>query len=583
MIGETTLPGLLRERASLQPDDPALTFVDYDRDWDGISTTLNWAQLYRRSLNVARELRHVAAPGDRALILAPQGLEYVAGFLGALQGGLIPVPLAVPMGGATDERLDSVLRDAEPAAVLTTSPVAGHVAGQLKQSGQPMPAVLEVDLFDLDGPARFDDDHDADYQHTAYLQYTSGSTRQPAGVTVSHKNLLTNFRQIVNDFLVDYGGIAPPGFTLVSWLPFYHDLGLVLGVCSPVLGGFNTVLSSPLSFLQRPARWMQLVAGNSRVFTSAPNFAFDVAARKTSDEDMAGLDLGDVLAIQSGGERAHPQTLKRFADRFARFNLNESVIVPSYGLAEATLYVARRRPGQPSKVVRFDPESISAGEPKPSEGDGGNALVSYGWQESPMSPMVRIADPDTCREVPAGRVGEIWVHGDNVAEGYWRKPEETARTFGARLLDPSPGTPEGPWLRTGDQGFIFEGELYIVGRIKDLLIVYGRNHAPDDIEATVAELTRSRSVAISVPVDGTEQLVVVIETRGRGDSEVVVRQQLATLKREVTSAISSSHGLGAADVVLVAPGTIPITTSGKVRRSLCAEHYRRNEFVRLDA
>lgn len=582
-MAETTVPELLRERASLQPDDSAVSFVDYDQDWDGVTTTLTWAQLYRRALNVARELRHTAAPGDRALILAPQGLEYVVGFLGALQGGLIPVPLAVPMGGATDERLDSVLGDAEPAAVLTTSAVAGHVAGQLAQSGQPIPALLEVDLIDLDGPARFDDDYTADYQQTAYLQYTSGSTRQPAGVTVSYKNLLTNFRQIVNDFLIEYGGVAPPDMTLVSWLPFYHDLGLVLGVCSPVLGGFNTVLSSPLAFLQRPARWMQLAATNSLVFTSAPNFAFDVAARKTSDEDMAGLDLGHVLAIQSGGERAHPQTLKRFTDRFARFNLRESVIIPSYGLAEATLYVARRRPGQPPKVIRFDPASISAGEPRPADADGGTALVSYGSQESPTSPLVRIADPETCREVPEGLVGEIWVNGDNVADGYWRKPEETARTFGARLVDPSPGTPEGPWLRTGDQGFVFEGELYIVGRIKDLLIVYGRNHAPDDIEATIHELTRSRSAAIAVPVDGTEQLVVVIEARRRGESDAAVNQELAALKREITSAISHSHGLGAADVVLVAPGAIPITTSGKVRRSACAEHYRRNEFVRLDA
>jgi fatty acid CoA ligase FadD28 len=519
------------------------------------------------------------------LISAPQGLDYIVAFLGALQAGLIPVPLAVPLGGVADERVDSVMRDAHPAAVLTTSSVVNDVTRNITaEAGRPAPTVIEVDRLDLDAPIRSgaeDDFSDAEnLQSTAYLQYTSGSTRSPAGVMISYKNVLTNLRQITTDYLADGGVVNPP--TIVSWLPFYHDLGLIVGICTPVIAGFPTVLTSPVSFLQRPARWMQLAASYPNVFTSAPNFAFDVAARKTSDEDMAGLDLGDVLLIQSGAERVHPVTVKRFTDRFARFNLRESVIQPSYGLAEATLYVATPPPSEPVKVVHFDSDSLSANQPRQSDAEAGTPLISYGPPISAQSPMVRIVDPETSIECPEGTPGEIWVYGDNVSDGYWGKPEDSERIFRATIVEPSEGTPEGPWLRTGDRGFVHDGELFVVGRIKDLLIIYGRNHSPDDIEATVQEITKGRVAAIAVPVGGTEQLVVVVETKKRGDSDEEAKQNLADLKREITSAISNSHGLAVADLVLVPAGSIPITTSGKTRRSSCVELYERKQFARLD-
>jgi fatty acid CoA ligase FadD28 len=586
-VVETSIPALLRERASLQPDDTAYTFVDYDQDWAGVPESLTWPKLYRRTLNVARELKHCAAPGDRAIVTAPQGLDYIVAFLGALQAGLIPVPLSVPLGGVTDERVESVLRDALPTAILTTSAVVGDVVRSVTaQPGQTAPAIIEIDLLDLDSPVRSEPGENNDdtdhHQTTAYLQYTSGSTRSPAGVMISYKNLLANLQQITTDFLVDHGGVAPPDMTFVSWLPFFHDLGLIMGVCSPVVVGSPAVLTSPVSFLQRPARWMQLMASNSAVFTSAPNFAFDLATKKTSDEDMAGLDLGGVLTIQSGAERVQPATIKRFTDRFARFNLRNTVIQPSYGLAEATLYVATRRPGQPTEIVHFDAEALSEGHAKRAQ-DGGTPLVSYGAPISAKSPTVRIVDPETSTECQAGTTGEVWVCGDNVSEGYWQKPEDTERTFGATIAEPSAGTPDGPWLRTGDLGFVADGELFIVGRLKDLLIVYGRNHAPDDIEATISEITGGRAAAIAVPEDGMEQLVVVMEVKKRGESDVDAMQKLAVVKRDVTSAISNSHGLAVADLVLVPPGSIPITTSGKVRRSSCVEEYRGNRFARLDA
>jgi long-chain fatty acid adenylyltransferase FadD28 len=576
-----SIPAVLRACARLQPNDTAFTYVDYEQDWAGVTQSLTWSQLYRRTLNVAQELRRCGTTGERAVILAPQGLDYIVAFLGAMQAGLIAVPLAVPQGGATDERVDSVLYDASPVAVLTTSSVVGDVTQHVtRQSGGSTPSTIEVDLLDLDSP-NGSGAGDENYPPTAYLQYTSGSTRTPAGVMMSHQNIRANFEQLMSSYLAETDGIPPPDLTIVSWLPFYHDMGLFLGVCAPILGGFGTVLTSPVAFLARPARWMQMLASNPHPFTAAPNFAFEVAAKKISDADMAGLDLGGVHTVLSGSERVHPATIKRFADRFARFNLPGKAIRPSYGLAEATVYVATSDPRRPPTFLEFDAEKLADGEAKPRESGAGTSLVGY---LLPQSPIVRIIDPETGTERAEGMVGEIWVYGDNVASGYWQKPDESARTFGGKIVNPSDGTPEGPWLRTGDSGFVAKGELFIIGRIKDLLIVYGRNHSPDDIEATIQEITRGRCAAIAVP-DGrsTEKLVAIIELKKkRSDFNEDLTDSLDVVKREVTSAISTSHGLSVADLVLVHPGSIPITTSGKVRRAECVRLYREDEFTRLD-
>jgi acyl-CoA synthetase (AMP-forming)/AMP-acid ligase II len=295
---------------------------------------------------------------------------------------------------------------------------------------------------------------------------------------------------------------------------------------------------------------------------------------------MAGLDLGDVHTIISGSERVQPATLKRFADRFAPFNFHPKALRPCLGMAEATVYIATRKVGEPPEIGHFESEKLPAGQAIRCPTGSGTPLVSYG---DPKSMLARIVDPDTSRECQDGTVGEIWVHGDNVASGYWQKPEETNRTFGAKIVDPSEGTPEGPWLRTGDSGFFSDGELFIMGRIKDLLIVYGRNHSPDDIEATIQEITAGRCAAISIPDKGVEKLVAIIELKKRGDFDEDAMDRLHVVKREVTSAISKSHGLSVADLVLVSPGSIPITTSGKIRRSQCVELYRQDEFTRLDA
>ena len=315
------------------------------------------------------------------------------------------------------------------------------------------------------------------------------------------------------------------------------------------------------------------MAQNPLCFSGAPNFAFELAARRTSDADMAGLDLSRVHGILSGAERVHYGTVKRFIDRFAEFGLTEKVIRPSYGLAEATLYVASPPISETVRTARFDLAQLATGVAKrcDSEPEGRTELVSYG---PPQAYEVRIVDPETAVEQPAGTVGEIWTRGDNVTLGYWRKPEQTARVFGGRITDPTEGTPAGPWLRTGDLGTISEGELFIMGRLKDLLIVDGSNHYPEDIEATIREISGGRVAVIAVEHEASESLVAVVEIKPT--------PELDTMKRDVTAAVWKSHNLRVDDLLLVSPGSIPITTSGKIRRTSCGEMYRQSEFQRMD-
>jgi long-chain fatty acid adenylase/transferase FadD26 len=576
---ESSIPVVLRERARHQSNAPAFTFVDYDVDPAGYSQSLTWSQAHRRAQVVAGELASCGSLGDRVAICAPQGFEYIVGFLGVLEAGCIAVPLPVPQFGAHDERASAALQDSAPTVLLTTSAVVDDVVSCARTLPGTPPTVIEIDALDLDAEPTFQFGS-RPHTKTAVLQYTSGSTRSPAAVVVTHKNIFANVEQVIADFFQDDGGVAPPDVTTVSWLPAYHDMGLLLGVVGPVVTGKHAVVTSPMAFLQRPARWMQLLASTTRPFSAVPNFAFELAARRTTDADMAGLDLSNVHTVLSGSERVHAATIRRFLDRFAKFDFPATALKPSYGLAEAMVYVSSSGPGRPPTIANFDYEKLSAGHAESCDNESGVELVSVG---TPRASTVRIVDPDTRVENPAGIVGEIWLHGDNIANGYWRKPQQSQRTFGWQLVDPSSGTPLGPWLRTGDLGVIYDGELFVIGRIKDLLIVDGRNHYPDDIEATTQEISGGRVAAISIPDDRTERLVVIAEMKNRGSSEEEMQQKLRTVRQQVTSAISKSHGLRVADLVLVPPGSIPITTSGKIRRSSCLEVYRQDEFSRLDS
>lgn len=574
---DLSLPALLLRRATETPDAAAYIFMDPEITGAGEAETLTWGELYRKSLILAAELRLHGTPGDRVGILAPQGLDYIVSFLGALRAGFIAVPLSVPQFGVHDQRVASALEDSMPVVLLTTSSAVADVNKYASgQGGRPAPAVIEVDLLDFD-ETRVVDTTDHSRSGPAYLQYTSGSTRTAAGVIVSHRNVTANVEQI----MLDYFGTTelPDETTVVSWLPFFHDLGLIMGVCSPLVTGRKAVLMSPLAFLLKPASWIQLMAKHPHCFSGAPNFAFELAARRTSDADMEGLDLSRVHVILSGAERVHSATVNRFVARFAKFGLKDRVVQPSYGLAEATLYVATPEVNDPVRTAHFDLEQLAAGVALRCEAgqDASTELVTYG---PPRAYPVRIVEPETGIEMPQGSIGEIWVRGDNVALGYWQKPELTATAFHAQINEPSPGTPAGPWLRTGDLGALSEGELFIMGRLKDLLIVDGRNHYPDDIEATIREITGGRVAAIAVEDDSSENLVAIVELRPAGANEQ--DSQLTTVSRAVKTAIWKEHSLRVGDLVLVSPGSIPITTSGKIRRSSCADLYRDGEFNRLD-
>ena len=578
-MSPSTILSMLHGRASLRPNDVAFTFTDYEKDPAGVAESLTWSQLSRQTLNVAREIRAHGSVGDRAVILAPQGLDYIRAFLGAMQAGFIAVPLPLPHRGASYDRVGGVFTDTAPSVVLTTSSTAEDVGDYVDQSRMDTaPKIVTIDELNVDAQGGASLPH-ADAPNIAYLQYSSGSTRLPTGVMMSHRNLTVNFEQLMASFFAN--SKVPADLTMVSWLPFYHDMGLVLGICAPILGGYHAQLMSPVGFLERPARWMRALAENPHAWSSAPNFAFELAARKTTDADLAGLDLGGVLGIISGAERVEPSTLRRFVDRFSHFNFRDHMMRPSYGLAEATVFVTAGTWNESEPVAHFDVGKLGIGRVERCAPAAGSALVSY---EIPRSPMLRIVDSETRRECPPDQIGEIWVHGDNVAEGYWQKPPEDQTCFGATLVEPSPGTPDGPWLRTGDLGFIYEGKLFIVGRIKDLLIIRGRNHYPEDIEATVHQIAHGRVAAISVPLDSTEQLVTVIEVKQkRGEAGEELRHRLSSVRSDVTSAISNAHGLNVGDVVLVPAGSIPITTSGKIRRAACVEQYRHDQFARLDA
>src|SRR5436305_5761841 len=288
-MSRSTILSMLHGRASLRPDDVAFTFTDYEKDHAGVSESLTWSQLSRQTLNVAREIRAHGSIGDRAVILAPQGLDYIRAFLGAMQAGLIAVPLPLPHRGASYDRVGGVFADTAPSVVLTTSSTAEDVGDYVDQSRMDTaPKIVTIDTLNVDAQGGASLAH-ADAPSIAYLQYSSGSTRLPTGVMMSHGNLTVNFEQLMASFFAN--SKVPADLTMVSWLPFYHDMGLVLGVCAPILGGYRAHLTSPVAFLERPARWIRALAQNSPAWSSAPNFAFDLAARKTSDADLEGLDL----------------------------------------------------------------------------------------------------------------------------------------------------------------------------------------------------------------------------------------------------------------------------------------------------
>jgi fatty-acyl-CoA synthase len=564
-------------------DFVAYRYLDYTHSAKEERVELSWTQLGVRLQAIAGRLQQVTTCGDRVAILAPQGVDYVAGFFAAIKAGTIAVPLFAPELPGHAERLDAVLGDAQPAVVLTTAAASESVRTFLRKLARARrPRVIAIDhVPDSVGatfaPVQINTDD------IAYLQYTSGSTRAPTGVEISHRAVGTNLLQMIISLDLD------PDVHGVSWLPLYHDMGLLM-IGFPVLYGGHVTLMSPMAFIRRPQRWIRALAAESRhggVVTPAPNFAFELVVERGLPSDGEDLDLSNVVLI-NGSEPVSIESIAKFNKAFAPYGLPSTAIKPSYGMAEATLFVSSIDPNTEAKAVHLDRQQLGAGRAVRVAADtpGGIPYVSCG--RIARSQWGLIVNPDTAAELPDGEVGEIWLHGDNICRAYWARNEESELAFGKKLQSRlrvgshADGVPTGaPWLRTGDLGVYVDGELYIIGRIKDLIIVDGLNHYPQDIEATAVEASSAVRpgyvAAFSVPAnempgattnDISERLIIVAERAagaGRVDPQPVVEA--------IRAAVSRRHGLLVSDVRLTAAGSIPRTTSGKLARRRCRAEY----------
>ncbi|WP_166459686.1 aminotransferase class I/II-fold pyridoxal phosphate-dependent enzyme [Amycolatopsis pithecellobii] len=525
--------------------DPAdeMTFADLDRDARAIGT---W-------------LQSRAAAGERIVLLYPPGLDFIRAVFGCAFGQAIAVPAFPPDPAQltrTLPRLRAIVADCSARYVFTTSDIK-KLAGLLIHDAPELGTVEWVATDELD--RRLADDWHSPRIHrddTAMLQYTSGSTGTPKGVVLTHGNFLHNSEQIRQGFGHDSSTIG------VGWLPLYHDMGLSGYVIQPLYYGGSTVLMSPLAFLEQPARWLQAISHFRATTSGGPNFAYDLCARKITDQERTGLDLSCWRVAFNGSEPIRAATLDRFSETFAPHGFKPAAFHPCYGLAEATLYVTGVREGEGAAVHQADASALRQGrftESSPGDGDS-RVLVSCGRPR--LNQEVVVVDPDSARQRAAGEVGEIWVRGGSVAHGYWLRPDATARTFGARLADDG----ERPFLRTGDLGVLVEGELYVVGRLKDLMIVNGLNHYPEDIEHTVAAchpaIRAGCSAVFSVndPRGGQELPVAVAEidpAKTTDAGEVI---------EAVRHAVAREHRVALHGVALVRPRTVAKTTSGKIQR-----------------
>lgn len=552
-------------------DAPAFTYLDHNASRTGVPRTLTWRELYLRVGSVAAGLQEIADPSDRVAILCPQDLTYPVAFLGALAAGMVAVPLFAPEVESHVDRLTGALADCEPRVWLTAEATLDPTRRLQRHPQLASDAsVLAVDRTDpaRGGSFRFPD---TDPDSVAYLQYTSGSTRRPAGAMITHRAVAANVRQVAEAFGVD------GGWTCVGWLPFFHDMGLVLLVCLPAGTGADSVFCTPFDFVRRPLAWLSAMSGRADVITAAPNFAFDYAVERTQPEDRRPLDLSGVRVAINGSEPVRPRTVQRFQDTFAEHGFAAGALRPCYGLAEATVFVSATDAAGP-KLASFDRSELAGGKAVSHDDDYGSIeLVGAG---TPVGQLVCIVDPATGSLKRDGEVGEIWIHGPNVASGYWRQPERGAEAFGG-VLSGGEDLPASGWLRTGDLGTFADGALFVTGRLKDLIIVDGKNHYPHDIEDTVQEahaaIRPGRVAVFGIPTDSGEAVVVVLE-RASGETSHGVEE--AEISLAVRRAVGREHDLKLHDVQVLQDAKVLRTSSGKIARSANRARYLNSLEVR---
>jgi phthiocerol/phenolphthiocerol synthesis type-I polyketide synthase C len=560
----TTLVDLLKARADCYRD---MIAFDYTPDGDS-HLQLTYHELDLKARAIASSLQQQGATGERVLVLCPSGLEFIAGLFGCFYAGAVAVPVHPPVGKKLMARVASIVVDAQARYALTTTdiqPTTTAVVG-----GLPDGASLRWSATDAIDPAaaRQWEEPDVDSDATAFLQYTSGSTSTPKGVVLSHGNLLSNLKAIQRLWAAD------DRTTGVSWLPLHHDMGLIAGILETIYSGGLLYLMPPSAFIERPMRWLEMISRTGARISGAPNFAYELCVERSSAQERASLDLSHWTYCFCGAEPVRESTIQRFADAFAPAGFEMEAFHPVYGLAEATLLVSGRSDWALPVVRHLDRAALSENRAVDVAPDGTAATI-VGCGQPQHTIEVVIADPATRQSCADDEVGEIWVGGPSIPRSYWGRPAESADTFSASLSDSG----RGPFLRTGDLGFVRDGELFITGRLKDLIIIRGRNHFPEDIESTVQSshpaLLPGRGAAFSVaPHNGAaEHLVVVQEViRDRlGDIDV------SAVVESIRAGVSTEHDIQAHAVVLVQPFRIPTTSSGKIQRGTCRQRFLDSE------
>ncbi len=551
-----TLVDLLRGRATETPRGRAYLFLE---DGEREGARLTWADLDRRARAIAAELSRRAEPGDRALLLFPPGLDFVTAFFGCLYAGVVAIPSYPVHQKRQLGKLRGLLENGEPRIALTVEALRGRYVSLFEH----LSALADLTWISAD---RVDDAEAASWRRPAglgedsiaFLQYTSGSTGDPKGVMVSHRNLLHNEGMIREAFAQSERSVV------VGWLPVYHDMGLIGNVIQPLYVGATCVLMAPMAFLQRPRRWLEAISRYRATTSGGPDFAYRYCVEKIPPEAREGLDLSSWRLAFNGSEPVRAETMARFAEAFAGCGFDERAFYPCYGLAEGTLFVTGPETGRTrprALQLAVEPlERQGRAVPVADDAEGARPAVSCGrvWREQRLV----IADPETLEELPAGTVGEILVAGPSVAGGYWRRPEESCETFEARLA-----SGEGPFLRTGDLGFLHRGELFVTGRHKDLIILRGRNHYPQDLELTAGRshpaLRPGCGAAFTVEGSGGERLVIAHEVHRRFEAEA------EDAARAIRQAIAEEHEVNVHHVALLRHGALPKTSSGKVQRRAC--------------
>ncbi len=570
----TTLVSLIDRNVHNVGDTVAYRYLDFSRATappGGCLSEITWAQLDVRMRAIAARIQQSVRPGDRVAILAPQGLDYVAAFFAVLKAGRIAVPLFAPELPGHAERLEVALRDAQPALLLTTRGAVDAVSGFLGRTVGASPPVVVIDAVADSAAADFVP-VEVDMDDVAHLQYSSGATRAPVGIEITHRAFVTNLAQMI--LSIDLLNRNTHG---VSWLPLYHDMGLSM-IGFPATYGGHSTLMAPTAFVRRPQRWIRALSDASkegRVVTAAPNFAYEWAAQRGRPDKGEHLDLANVVAI-IGSEPVSMAAIDAFNEAFGPHGLPATAMKPSYGIAEATLFIANIAPDAVARATYFDGDLLAEGRAVAVGATAPNAVAHVSCGVVARSLRAVVVDPDTGDELPDGSVGEFWLNGDNVGRGYWRRPEETREAFGAHLGSRLPtgsradGVAEGEtWLRTGDLGMFYDGELYVTGRIVDMVNVGGRNFYPQEIEATAADASGLVRRGYVAAIDAGGDRLVIIAERATGTK----RSDPSAAAEAISSAVSQRYGITPADIRFLPAGAIPRTTSGKLARRACRMQY----------